>query len=83
MSRYAADWNDLQKTLDRLVPAQKLWLIEELARSLRAATAKVTSEDLRASLDRLRRELDSLPVHNPADGFSARDHDRELYGEAG
>lgn len=25
-------------------------------------------------------EMQSLPVHNPADGFSGREHDRVLYG---
>ena len=83
MSGYTTDWNDLQKTLDQLAPAQKLRLIEELARSLRATTSKAKSDDLRANLDRLQRELAPLPVRNPADGFSARDHDSQLYGEVG
>ena len=57
-------------------------LIEELARSLRTPTNEGKSDDLRANLDRLRRELARLPVRNPADGVSNRDHDRELYGES-
>jgi len=32
------------------------------------------------ALNRLRKELATLPVCNPADGFSNRDHDKLLYG---
>ncbi len=81
MSGYTTDWSDLQKTLDHLAPAQKLRLIEELARSLRASAAEAQPDDLRANLDGLRSELAHLPVRNPADGVSNRDHDSELYGE--
>lgn len=32
------------------------------------------------ALDQLRKELAALPVQNPPDGLSNRDHDRLLYG---
>jgi predicted DNA-binding antitoxin AbrB/MazE fold protein len=34
----------------------------------------------RQALDRLDAEMANLPVENPDDGFSARDHDLVLYG---
>ena len=35
----------------------------------------------RDALRRLRQELAALPVHNPVDGFSNRQHDQLLYGD--
>jgi hypothetical protein len=35
----------------------------------------------RDALHRLRQELAVLPVHNPVDGFSNRQHDQLLYGD--
>ena len=63
-----------------VTPAEKLRLIEEAARSLRDPATSPSAEARRDSAGRLRRELADLPVHNPADGFSNRDHDEELYG---
>jgi len=81
MNDRATRWNRVRETVEHLTPAQKLRLIEELARSLHASTAEAKPADHQTSLERLRRELAGLPVHNPADGFSNRDHDHELYGE--
>lgn len=53
--------------------------VELLARSLAQGIAESQPQDQVASLRRLRRELAALPVHNPDDGFSSRDHDAELY----
>lgn len=80
MGDHTMDWNVLQETLDDLTPTEKLQLIEEAARSLRAPTTAQEPEKRNASLERLRRELAALPVRNPADGFSGRDHDSVLYG---
>ncbi len=38
--------------------------------------------DQQAKVQQLQSELASLPVQNPGDGFSNRDHDDTLYGEA-
>ena len=81
MNDHATQWNHVQETVEQLTPAQKLRLIEELARSLHTAATEAKPRYYRTNLDRLRRELAGLPVHNPADGFSNRDHDSELYGE--
>ncbi len=56
--------------------------LERMRRSLewRVMTASHHSPGPRAGLDDLRRELAALPVENPSDGFSARDHDDLLYG---
>jgi hypothetical protein len=71
----------IDETLEKLTAQEKLKLIERLARSIRTASAARTMEQKREALDELRREMASLPVANPADGFSGRDHDRLLYGE--
>ena len=55
--------------------------VELLARSLSQGIADSEPQDQVANLRRLRRELAALPVHNPDDGFSSRDHDNELYRE--
>ena len=72
---------DLQKAIHELSPVDKLHLIEEVAKSLREPAAGTDPRQRKANLDGLRRELAALPVRNPADGFSNRDHDRLLYGE--
>ena len=53
--------------------------VERLARSLTQRTAESGPQDQMANAQRLRRELAALPVCNPDDGFSSRDHDAELY----
>ena len=80
MNKQAIDWSVLQETIEHLTSTEKLQLIEEVARSLRAPATASKPGDRRATLGRLRRELAALPLGNPADGFSNRDHDDELYG---
>lgn len=74
-----------------LTRQEKLQLIEHLAHSLRqpdeSASESPGTESgvpekraMLAMLDDLRRELATLPVANPEDGLSNRDHDRLLYG---
>ena len=80
MSSDLTNWEAIQQTLDHLPPAKKLALIEQVARSLRQGTESVDAEQRRANLDQLRREMAEMPVKNPEDGFSNRDHDAEIYG---
>ena len=75
------DLDTLEQTIERLTPVEKLTLIEHLARSLRDASMRTTPAQQRDALCRLRQELAVLPVHNPVDGFSNRQHDQLLYGE--
>jgi hypothetical protein len=75
------DLDTLEQTVERLTPTEKLTLIEHLARSLRETSTRTTSTQQRDALRRLRQELAALPVHNPVDGFSNRQHDQLLYGE--
>jgi len=70
----------LVHTLDRLTAQEKLALIEHLARSLQTASAGISPNQQRAALQRLKVELAALPVVNPSDGFSNRQHDQHLYG---
>ena len=74
------DFATLVQTLTHLTPQEKLALIECLARSLQATPALPSPDQQRIALHRLRRALALLPVMNPPDGFSNRDHDRLLYG---
>ena len=80
MSNCDTDWSVLQKAIAQLSPAERLHLIEEVAKSLRQPAA-ADPRRRKTNLDRLRRELADLPTQNAADGFSGRDHDRVLYGE--
>ena len=80
LQRITTWWNELPKILDHLTLAEKLQLLEEVARSLRQPVSGTEFPDRQANLQRLRRELATLPVHNPADGFSNRNHDDALYG---
>ncbi len=80
MSDSTTDWSVLKGTLDCLTTEDRLRLIEEVARSLRTPPTATSPEQRRATLDRLRHDLSALPVANPSDGFSNRDHDDELYG---
>jgi hypothetical protein len=79
MSNCDTDWSVLQKVIDQLSPAERLHLIEAVAKSLQQPVA-ADPKQRKVNLDRLRRNLASLPTQNPADGFSGRDHDRVLYG---
>lgn len=72
-------WETLERTLESLSATEKLEFIERVARSLRAATPSVSGLEQREALQKLCRELGALPVHNPTDGFTHRDHDRILY----
>jgi hypothetical protein len=81
MSDCTTSWDVLQKAIHGLSPAERLHLIEEVAKSLHGSPAGTDPRHCRANLERLRRELAALPVRNPSDGFSNRDHDRPLYGE--
>ena len=74
------DLEAIVQTLDRLTTGEKLALIERLARSLREPMARdqASPAQQREALQRLRRTLKALPIHNPTDGFSNRDHDRIL-----
>jgi Putative addiction module component len=77
------DFDTIIQTLPRLTPGEKLALIERLAHSLQAPRAvdQVSAVQQREALRRLRYTLATLPVRNPEDGFSNRDHDRLLYGD--
>jgi hypothetical protein len=74
------DFDTISHTLERLTSQEKLALIERLARSLQAIPHQVSPDQQRTALQRLRRELAALPVVNPDDGFSNRQHDDLLYG---
>jgi hypothetical protein len=70
----------IEDALDQLTAPEKLKLIEQLARSLRVPPPTRAPDQKREALNQLRKELAALPVANPADGFSGRDHDQALYG---
>jgi hypothetical protein len=54
--------------------------VELLARSLSQGITDTESENQQSNRNQLLRELAALPVRNPDDGFSNRDHDHQLYG---
>jgi hypothetical protein len=74
------DFEAIVHTIDRLTAQEKLALIEHLARSLQMSSAGISPDQQRTALQRLRGQLAALPVVNPSDGFSNRQHDQLLYG---
>jgi hypothetical protein len=74
------DFDAAVQTLERLTPQEKLALLERLTRSLQGDVPAMAPAQQQAALQRLRQELAMLPVMNPADGFSNRQHDQLLYG---
>ena len=83
-SENGLSWQEnLREFLGQLTPDQKVQLIEAAVKSMRQWVTEAGFQDCRANLDRLRRVLATLAVHNPPDGFSNRDHDQTLYGERG
>jgi hypothetical protein len=74
------DFDAAVQTLERLTPQEKLALLERLTRSLQGDVPEMAPAQQQAALQRLRQELAMLPVMNPADGFSNRQHDQLLYG---
>jgi hypothetical protein len=76
-----AEMQSILQSLDHLTSADKLLIIEEVARSLRDRTAPPDPASQSAALMRLLNRMEALPVESPDDGFSNRDHDRVLYGE--
>jgi hypothetical protein len=68
------------KILEQLTPAEKADAIEFLAGSLQR-DAKNDPAAQNQAMRQLLQVLAQLPVHNPSDGFSSSDHDREIYRE--
>ena len=79
-----AEWQHLQEALDQLTVEEKQRVIDHVKRSLEhdSVAPADQAKQQRSALDRLRNETDKLPIHNPEDGLSNRDHDDLLYGEA-
>ncbi|MEZ6111938.1 MAG: hypothetical protein R3C99_13105 [Pirellulaceae bacterium] len=79
----------IEQAVAALSRQEQLQLLERLAHSLHQSdTASENSppsehdaSKRKKALDDLRQELAQLPVMNPDDGLSNRDHDRVLYGE--
>ena len=53
--------------------------VEATVRSLVPREPAIQAERHHENLERLKKELAALPVMNPADGFSNRNHDDLLY----
>ena len=70
---------DTLKLLEKLTLDEKIAAIDFLTHALRQRQDWLTQ---RQALLRLMNDVVPLPVHNPHDGFSGRDHDKALYGEA-
>ena len=75
------DWQDLQRTIAHMTRPEKIELINRIEHSFRAEQS--VPADQRRAMVRLRQELASLPVCNPADGWSNRQHDDVLYDGIG
>ncbi len=76
-----SEWKQIDESVDGLSTSEKLQLIERLARSLQTTPDRSPLEK-REALMKLRKKLAALAVANPDDGFSNRDHDRLIYGDA-
>ena len=70
---------DLEQAVSQLTRDEQLRLFEHLSQAIHLETPSAPDKK-RMALHELRMELATLPVVNPADGFSNRDHDRLIYG---
>jgi predicted DNA-binding antitoxin AbrB/MazE fold protein len=55
----------------------------QVLQTVNAASAELSPEQLalqRAAIEEMLAEIESLPIEEPDDGFSGRDHDKILYG---
>jgi len=73
------DITEIEAAVCRLPAAERVRLIEVIARSLRESGPEPSPD--KAALEHLLDEMSDLPSQSPLDGFSNRDHDRVLYGE--
>jgi hypothetical protein len=75
-------WETIERSLDGLSVQDRLELVEHIVRSIRVgdATSQDRTRQRRENLGRLRTGLAALPVAEPPDGLTNRDHDRILYG---
>ncbi len=76
------EWNALDQAVQQMNTAERLGLIERLARSLRATSPDTSLVKQQAAIQELHADVAARPVNNPSDGFSVRDHDRVAYGDA-
>lgn len=67
--------------IEHLTPPEKLDLLERISKSLQGNPER-SPADRKAALLKLCEELDALPIGNPPDGWSNRDHDAAIYGTA-
>jgi hypothetical protein len=72
--------SELTHAIAGLTPAQKLALIEHLARSIRRPVAAHRPEAQREAARRFLESMEALPVAKNDAHFSGRDHDAILYG---
>ena len=79
MSDCNYSWDMLQKAINQLSTTDRLRFIEEVARSLQFYSVAIDPKQQKVNLERLCHELATMPIYNPADGFSGSDHDRLLY----
>ena len=75
-----SDRETIDRTLQRLTPAEKLELIERVVQSLKSATMPFSPERQQNEARKLIAKMEALPPEGPDDGFSGRDHDKVLYG---
>ena len=71
-------WQDLEHTIETMNSAEKLELIERVARALRRGNGVGRTRRPEDVARRLA-ELATLPLEGPDDGFSGADHDSALY----
>lgn len=78
----SADWPMIDALVAQLSDADKRLLIERLSQSLVPSSAdeRERAAAQLAAFDRLMKAIRNLPEPDNADGFSASDHDRVLYG---
>jgi hypothetical protein len=76
----ANEKNDhLRNIIAKMSTKERLELIEELAHSLRKRREAPEGEELRENVRKLMEKIEALPIGNPDDGFSSKDHDKVIY----
>ncbi|HEY4235608.1 MAG TPA: antitoxin family protein [Lacipirellulaceae bacterium] len=63
--------------------AEGTLVVVQVARGVEEPSAELPPEKLarqQAAIDEMLIEIENLPIEEPNDGFSGRDHDKVLYG---
>ena len=80
MRVHSENWNKILLMIRDITSEEKVQLIEQLAQSLQRPNKAPEGKESRQNIREMMEKLEAMPVGNPDDGFSSKDHDKIIYG---